>query len=185
MNRPAAASPISFPVNIRRLPKKGLPVTIHADEAQRAGLAALHGIESVERFEAKLLVLAWKGDGVVVRGTIEADITQSCVVTLEPLKAQIRETVEEFLVPEQSSLTRPDLQEGGEILLDAEGADSPETFQGDTMDAGVLAEEIFTLAIDPYPRKPDAELPPPPVEAAGSEPDNTLRAQLLRFRAKQ
>ena len=38
-------------------------------------------------------------------------------------------------------------------MLDAEGPDGPETFTGDTIDAGALAEEFFGLAIDPYPRK--------------------------------
>ena len=51
---------------------------------------------------------------------------------------------------------------GGEILLDAEGPDSPETFSGDTIDVGALAEEFFGLAIDPYPRKQGVSL-----EAAG------------------
>ena len=37
-------------------------------------------------------------------------------------------------------------------MLDAEGPDSPETFTGDTIDVGALAEEFFGLAIDPYPR---------------------------------
>ena len=41
-------------------------------------------------------------------------------------------------------------------MLDADGPDSPETFSGDTIDVGALAEEFFGLAIDPYPRKPGA-----------------------------
>jgi len=47
---------------------------------------------------------------------------------------------------------------GGEILIDAEGPDSPETFSGDTIDVGALAEQFFGLAIDPYPRKQGASL---------------------------
>lgn len=38
------------------------------------------------------------------------------------------------------------------------GGDAPETFSGDFIDVGALAEEFFGLAIDPYPRKPGAEL---------------------------
>ena len=47
---------------------------------------------------------------------------------------------------------------GGEIVLDADGPDGPETFAGDTIDVGALAEEFFALAIDPYPRKPGVDL---------------------------
>jgi uncharacterized metal-binding protein YceD (DUF177 family) len=43
------------------------------------------------------------------------------------------------------------------MLIDAEGPDMPETFEGDQIDIGAVAEEFFELAIDPYPRKIDAE----------------------------
>ena len=56
----------------------------------------------------------------------------------------------------------------GEVLLDADGPDRPETFAGDSIDAGALAEEFFALAIDPYPRKPGAALPPAGEEEEGS-----------------
>ncbi len=55
--------------------------------------------------------------------------------------------------PRISKLGRLGFHSGGEIVLDAEGPDSPETFSGDTIDVGALAEEFFELAIDPYPRK--------------------------------
>ncbi|RWC12571.1 MAG: DUF177 domain-containing protein, partial [Mesorhizobium sp.] len=35
----------------------------------------------------------------------------------------------------------------------AEWPDSPETFSGNSIDVGALAEQFFGLAIDPYPRK--------------------------------
>jgi len=54
----------------------------------------------------------------------------------------------------------------GEVHLDAEGPDSPETFSGETIDVGALAEEFFGLAIDPYPRSEGASL------AAAGEPDD-------------
>ena len=43
-------------------------------------------------------------------------------------------------------------------LLAAEGPDSPETFHGDSIDVGALAEQFFGLGIDPYARKPGATL---------------------------
>ncbi|RUY17624.1 DUF177 domain-containing protein, partial [Mesorhizobium sp. M7A.F.Ca.US.005.03.2.1] len=85
-------------------------------------------------------------------------ITQACIVTLEPVEAHIDEPVEALLLPEDSKLGRQGFDGGGEILLDAEGPDSPETFSGDTIDVGALAEQYFGLAIDPYPRKQGASL---------------------------
>ncbi|RUX00821.1 MAG: DUF177 domain-containing protein [Mesorhizobium sp.] len=151
-------SPVSFFANVARLPQKGLPVVIEADPAQRAALAEAHGLLSVEAYRAELLVASWKRNGVKVSGRVEAEITQACIVTLDPVQAHIDEPVEALLLPEDSKLGRQGFDGGGEILLDADGPDSPETFSGDTIDVGALAEQFFGLAIDPYPRKPGASL---------------------------
>ncbi|MEI9417180.1 YceD family protein [Mesorhizobium sp. Cs1321R2N1] len=151
-------SPVSFFANVARLPQKGLPVMIEADPAQRAALAEAHGLLSVEAYRAELLVTSWKRNGVKVSGRVEADITQACIVTLDPVQAHIDEPVEALLLPEDSKLGRQGFESAGEILLDADGPDSPETFSGDTIDVGALAEQFFGLAIDPYPRKPGASL---------------------------
>ncbi|WP_027143590.1 DUF177 domain-containing protein [Mesorhizobium sp. WSM3626] len=151
-------SPVSFFANVARLPQKGLPVVIEADPAQRAALAEAHGLLSVEAYRAELLVTLWKRNGVKVSGRVEADITQACIVTLDPVQAHIDEPVEALLLPEDSKLGRQGFESAGEILLDADGPDSPETFSGDTIDVGALAEQFFGLAIDPYPRKPGASL---------------------------
>ncbi len=152
------ASPVSFKAFVARLPKNGMPVAIEADATQREALAARHGLLSVERYGANLLVAPWKRNGVKVSGTVIADITQQCVVTLEPLPAHIEEEVEGLFLPADSKLGRAGFEGGGEILIDADGPDSPETFIGDNIDVGALAEEFFGLGIDPYPRKPGAEL---------------------------
>ncbi|PBC09287.1 DUF177 domain-containing protein [Mesorhizobium sp. WSM3859] len=151
-------SPVSFVANVARLPQKGLPVLVEADQRQRGALAAEHDLLSVESYRAELLVASWKRNGVKVTGRVEADITQACIVTLEPVSAHIDEPVEALFLPEQSKLGREGFEGGGEIILDADGPDSPETFSGDTIDVGALAEQFFGLAIDPYPRKPGASL---------------------------
>ncbi len=175
-------SPVSFPANVARLPQKGLPVVVDADEAQRAALAEAHGLLSVERYRADLLVTKWKRNGVKVSGRVEADITQACIVSLEPVEAKIDEEVEAVFLPEDSKLGREGFHAGGEILLDAEGPDAPETFSGDSIDVGALAEEFFGLAIDPYPRKSGVS-----VAAAGDElePVESEFQKKLRLIAKK
>lgn len=178
---PEERSPISYLVDVRRLPKKGFPVTIEADERQRRLLAEAHGLESVERFVVRLVVAEWKRDGVSIRGEIDADIVQACVVTLEPIAAHLSPSINELFAPSRSKLVRPDLRDGGELLLDAEGPDAPETFEGDQIDVGALAEEIFALSIDPYPRLPEAALEQP-AAIEEPQPENTLRSQLEKLR---
>ncbi|MCB1418200.1 MAG: DUF177 domain-containing protein [Notoacmeibacter sp.] len=151
-------SPVSFPVSVKVLPSRGLPVRIDADARARARLAQVHGLESVESFVADLLVTRWKKDGVRVAGTVAAEIVQLCVVTLEPITNKVEAEIDAILLPENSRLARPRTVEG-EIIIDAEGADLPDTFEGGEIDAGAIAEEHFELAVDPYPRKPGAALP--------------------------
>jgi hypothetical protein len=153
MSEPTLKSPVAFDVNVGRLPQKGLHVVVEADSAQRAGLAAEHELLSVEKWRAELEVTPWKRRGIRVEGRVKADFTQACVVTLEPVPAHIDEHVEGLFLPDDSKLGRQGFGDGGEILIDADGPDSPEVFSGDTVDVGALAEEFFGLAIDPYPRK--------------------------------
>lgn len=148
---------LSHKVSVSRLPQRGMPVRIEATVEERVALARDHGLVEVKAFTADLLVAKWRGDGVKVTGTIAADIVQTCSVTQEPLDARIENEVDAVFVPEQSKLARIRADANGEILLDAEGPDAPETFEGDHLDAGQVAEEFFELGIDPYPRKPGAE----------------------------
>jgi hypothetical protein len=164
MNDPAPKSPVSFAVHVARLAQKGVRVVVEADPAQRAELAAEHGLLSVVAWRADLQVVPWKRNGIRVDGRVAADITQACVVTLESVAAHIDEPVEGLFLPQDSKLGRHGFGDGGEILIDADGPDSPETFSGDTVDVGALAEEFFGLAIDPYPRKAGVAL-----DAGGDE----------------
>jgi hypothetical protein len=151
-------SPVSFNVSVARLPQKGLPVRIEADARQRQALAREHGLLEIQEFTAELLVTSWKRNGVRVAGQVKAEIEQECVVTLDPVHDSIAEEFSQVYLPDDSKLGRQGFHEGGEILLDADGPDSPETFTGDSIDAGALAEEFFALAINPYPRKSGASV---------------------------
>ncbi len=91
--------------------------------------------------------------------------------------------VEGLFLPEDSKLGREGFGHAGEILLDADGPDSPETFSGDMVDAGALAEQFFALAIDPYPRKPGVSLGEgeDDAEPVESEFQKKLRSLLGKF----
>ena len=104
------------------------------------------------------------------RGQVEADITQACVVTLEPIEARIERRGSSLYLARGFQARPLGFHAAGEVHLDAEGPDSPETFSGDTIDVGALAEEFFGLAIDPYPRSEGASL------AAAGEPDDPSKS---------
>lgn len=174
----AAPSPVAFKVHVRRLPKKGMPVRIEADAAQRAALAEAHGLVAVERFVADLTVRTWKADGVSVAGGVQAEIVQECVVTLDPVPARVDEEIEALFVPEGSRLAVGFRAAEGELHLSADGPDAPEVFAGDEIDVGALAEEFFGLGIDPYPRKAGIDAPAQPPEEGGDAEKTSPFAKL-------
>ncbi len=147
-------SVLSHDVNVSQLPRKGRHVRIEPQSADLLCLAEEHGLVSVDRFCADLLLAPWKRDGVRVTGSVTADIVQSCVVSLEPLPAKVSQQLDAVFVPERSKIGRIGEETGGELLLDPEGDDIPETFTGHTINVGALCVEFFELALDPYPRKP-------------------------------
>lgn len=163
------SSVLSRHVNVGQLPRKGRQVRIEPQSEDLLRLADEHGLLSVDRFCADLLVAPWKRDGVRVTGSVTADIVQSCVVSLEPLPASISQPIDAVFVPERSKISRIAEESGGELLLDPEGEDIPDTFSGHSIDVGALCEEFFELALDPYPRKPGAAVAHSEMEAGDTE----------------
>jgi hypothetical protein len=164
----AERTAFSYPVEAGRVSANPLNVHLSADAGERAALARSWGVESVEAFDAELRLFRWKRDGVRVKGSVQARLTQACVVTLKPVRSAIDEPVDAVFVPEGSRLARLDADANGEVVVDPEGPDLPESFSGGVIDVGAVASEFAALAIDPYPRAPDAVFSPP-VEAAPQE----------------
>jgi uncharacterized metal-binding protein YceD (DUF177 family) len=144
--------PFSHPVNVRTLPKKGRRERYEAPDSVCAKIAAAYDLIGVAVFAAKAEIAPWKGRGVRVRGEIIASLSQPCAATSEPLDVAMNETFEATYVPEGSRLTKPRLNEVGEMVLDAEGEDPPEVFTGDSLDLANIWLEQFALCLDPFAR---------------------------------
>ncbi|WP_062011031.1 DUF177 domain-containing protein [Aureimonas sp. AU4] len=149
--------PISFYVGVAKLPQNGMPVHFRPDEAEREALARFLGIVAVTELSAELLVRKWKRDGVAVTGRLKGRVVQESVVTLEPVGQDIDEVIDGIFVPEGSKLARILPEGDGELHLDPNGDDIPETFRGDRIDLGAYLCEAVGLALEPYPRESDAE----------------------------
>lgn len=148
---------VTEPVDVRAVPPKGTSVLIEPDEGRRAALARALDVVSVDALRAELLVRPWGGDGMMVEGEIRASVVQRCVVTLDPVAADIVAPVEATFAPEGSPLLAgPDALE---FEVDMEAADPPEPFDGRSIDLGAVVAEFLSLALDPYPRRAGAELP--------------------------
>jgi hypothetical protein len=136
-----SAPPLSRLVTASEIPAEGVDVEIVADAGERAALAAANETVSVESFVARLNVRPHGKGGLRATGTLEADATRTCVVTLEPFVERVSESIEVRFSPDQPS---PDAE------------DPPDPLVGGKADLGVVAAEFFTLGLDPHPRKPGA-----------------------------
>ena len=135
-------------VDARKLP--AAPLTIEANDAERAALAKRFGLVAVESLAAEL-AFEPVGNDVVARGPLCASIVQSCAITGDDLSAAIDEELVIRFVPDSAPST-PD----EEIELEAEDCDQV-PFDGSRFDIGEAAAQSLALAIDPYATGPGAD----------------------------
>lgn len=146
--------PFSYTVHVRDIPAGGKTFRLKADEKELAELAASLNIPAVERLEAELEVRPVSGNGLRVRGTVEGDVVQTCIVTLDPVGQTVRETVDVTFLPETEK------GEGKTILLDPMDEEERDYYADGKLDLGPIVREHLALGLDPYPRKPDTDFEP-------------------------
>ncbi len=159
---------LCHPYDTARLPATGVDVAFAASDEQRTALAAAYDLKAVDGLSVAATLTPASGGLVAVAGRVVADIVQSCVVSLEPVSQHIDEAFTVHFVAAESAGARP----AREVAIDPDAPDPPEVMDGTTVDLGALAEEMFVLAIDPYPRAPGAELPADGGEEPQSEEES-------------
>jgi uncharacterized metal-binding protein YceD (DUF177 family) len=131
------------------LPDGGARFTLEASPEERAALAARFGLEALDAFRAEI-ELKWISGGAFLRlkARIQADVTQACVVTLEPVRTALDQPLEILYAhePEDPELLESDLERDIELL------------EADSLDIGEIVAEEMALMLDPYPRAPGAAL---------------------------
>jgi len=141
-------------VSAARIGEAGFVETIGASPKELAAIAAYLGLLSLEALTAELTLARWRGKGVKVTGAFKADVTQACVVTLEPLPAHVESAFERRFLPEESASFE---DASHEVFVDPEGEDPPEALPRE-IDLGAIVVEELSLALEPYPRKSGVEL---------------------------
>ncbi|HEU0161895.1 MAG TPA: hypothetical protein VFQ69_05795 [Rhizomicrobium sp.] len=151
------ALPLSHSYNLARLGNAGDAVTFSADPEQLAAIARWSGVLSVEAFSVAVDIrkLGPVRFGLAFRLT--ADVTQACVVTLEPVPAHLEQGFSRelhFTGPARHRAERtPPKDSESEVDLDAE-EEGPEEIESLHYDLAGPALEEYVLALDPYPRRP-------------------------------
>jgi uncharacterized metal-binding protein YceD (DUF177 family) len=153
------ADPWSVPIAVLQIPDTGLHRDLEADQATRAAMAEVAGLREIISANASLDVTPDRDGRFHVTGRVRARIGQTCVVTLDPIENDIDEPIDlTFAPPEQIPVLADLVDEAADS--DSEIPDPPEPIENGFIDLGRLATDALLLAIDPYPRKPDAVFKP-------------------------
>lgn len=130
--------------------RQGRQYTVTAEEAERAALARRFGLIGIDSLVGDYTVRAiGAGPLIRVEGSVTASVTQKCIVTLDPVAAEIQEDIVAEYGPDEADL---DL----ELTLDDE--DPPEAFDNGAVDLGELTAQHLSLALDPFPRAAGAKI---------------------------
>ena len=133
-------------------PDDAIRVDVSAEPPERQALAERFGLLAVRSLcgRGRLERRSEPGE-LVLRGWLEADVVQACVISLEPVPARLRQRVERRYRPIEAGAVAAHLQPHGmEELADDE--EVVETVIGGVIDVGEAFAEELGLALDPYPR---------------------------------
>jgi len=176
------ADPWSVPVIVAQIPDTGVHREIEAGPAARDAMADISGLREILSASASLDLTPEKAGRVHVAGRVRARIGQTCVVTLEPIENEIDEPIDLIFAPPEQIPVLADLVDDA-AESDVEIPDPPEPIVNGVIDLGRLATDALFLAIDPYPRKPDAVFKPV-IEAADPEDHPFAALKALQPSAK-
>lgn len=144
------APEFSRPMPLDTLGETPRRIEIEADEAERAALAARFGLTAIGKLTATA-DLARAGAEVTATGRIAAEVRQACVVTGAPVETRLDEPFALSFRPLPGAAKPDEEIELGESELDVS------FYEGGAIDLGEAAAETLALALDPYPRSPEAE----------------------------
>ncbi len=129
--------------------------TLRPDPGQRERLARRFDLLSLDRLEASVELIRQTNGDVVAAGVIDAAVAQPCVVSLAPVEDRVHTQFRRRYVDDPEPEMGISEDEDREPLAAS-------------LDIGELVAEEFGLALDPFPRAPDAQVP----EAATDPPDS-------------
>lgn len=153
----------SRPLPLARIGAAGREELLVATAGECAALALRLRILDVAALSARLRLVPQPGGAVLAEGELRAEVTQACVVSLEP--------VAESIVCPLAFRLLPAGQEPADGPEDLDEIACPDGIA----DLGEAVAEQLALALEPYPRAPGAVLPPE-AQDASADPFAALAA---------
>ena len=140
---------LSRPLPADRIGPAGYDIVVEATDAECLAIAERLFVPSVQSVCCRWSLKPAPHGTVEAEGSLRARLHRDCVVSLEPFAVEV---VEEFAVRFVPAGDENDV---------ADDPDEPDelTIENGLLELGEATVEQLALALDPYPRKPGAELP--------------------------
>ena len=159
-----SSAPFTHSLRVSQLnPRRPNPVDLSPDDEARARIAAALDLTAPPEVRLTGTITAAPNDAWLLEGRLTARVQQACVVTLAPVRTAIDEPVRRVYSPWAST------PEGDEVEMPDDEIEP----LGPTIDAGAVLVEA--LALPPYPRCDDAELPDAALDPDGDGDEGARR----------
>ncbi|MCH9807301.1 MAG: DUF177 domain-containing protein [Alphaproteobacteria bacterium] len=146
----------SWNTKVHEIPRAGLSGQRQATAQERSAIADRLEIPDCISLSADYRIKNAGKGRFALTGTLTAQLRRTCVITLDPIIETVRERLDcVFLPPDKI----PQLQIEEEEALTAQEF---EPIVSDTIDVGRIAFEVLSAGLNPFPRKPDAQMETPP-----------------------
>ena len=156
-------------VPLTRLGLEPFRQEIAANETERAALARRFDLIALDRLDAVVELARRGADMFLLRASFSAQFVQSCVITLDPVSGAVSEQFTLLYAP-------PEMEAEAGRTVEDEVAFEPVV--GNAIDVGEAVAQQFSLALPPFPRRPDAALD---AETAPTDEASPLAAALSRL----
>jgi uncharacterized metal-binding protein YceD (DUF177 family) len=145
--------PFSRIVRVDAIPREGQVIAIEATPAERDELASFYRLPAIAALTATLRVEPWGRGGARVTGAVHGEVTQTCIVSLDPFPASVNEEVDVRFAPQTAAHSGSVATKEAQTFSFVD-EDEPDPVIDGTIDLGALTAEFLALGLDPYPRKP-------------------------------
>lgn len=147
MVNPGDANEFSHIVKLSEVGNHSRNIHLEADEAELSGLIARFDLAALDSLEADIS-LKNEAAGVVASGRFSARLAQYCIASNDPVPAVLDEPIHIRFIAEPT--------DSGEFELEADDCETM-FHDGQTIDLGEAVAQSLGLALNPYPRSPEAE----------------------------
>jgi len=137
------------PLAVDRILARSQEIVVTAEAAELAPIAARLRIPTVASLSCRWRLRPIKSGRIAADGLLTARVEQECVVSLDPFPVTVEHAFTVVFVPAESLSDEPDDPDAPDVL----------PYVAPAIDLGEATVEELALALDPFPRKPGAELP--------------------------